>query len=221
MKTGGWCLGGHPVLGGRLPLSIPPEAMDQGLFGELSGQPVTLLSPCVLQYPNLPTQLTHIKISFADFITFLFVSFMKIICKPQPSCGGLGIESLLFTEEVVQLAPSDCDFSALWDSIAAESESSRGEGQYLPRLRPGYSQQTGSESLIRANEFKDLRVWLCWNKTSKSQLSQRPDISFKYGHNGARLQRMERDRNRKLALFLTGLPLFQPSSSFMTKSVKS
>ncbi|KAM8732884.1 type 2 DNA topoisomerase 6 subunit B-like [Acanthopagrus schlegelii] len=62
VKTGGWCLGGHPVLGGRLPLSIPPEAMDQGLFGELSVQPVTLLSPCVLQYPNLPTQLTHIKV---------------------------------------------------------------------------------------------------------------------------------------------------------------
>lgn len=90
---------------------------------------------------------------------------------PQPSCGSLGIESLLFTEEVVQLAPSDFDFSALWDSPAAESESSRGEGQYLPRLRPGYSQQTGSESLLQANEFKYLRVWSCWNNTSKSQLS--------------------------------------------------
>ncbi|XP_030253107.1 type 2 DNA topoisomerase 6 subunit B-like isoform X2 [Sparus aurata] len=62
VETGRWCVGGHPVLGGRLPLSIPPEAMDQGLFGELSVQPVTLLSPCVLQYPNLLTQLTHIKV---------------------------------------------------------------------------------------------------------------------------------------------------------------
>lgn len=83
-------MGGHPVLGGRLPLSIPPEAMDQGLFGELSVQPVTLLSPCVLQYPNLLTQLTHIKISFADFITFLYVSFMKIIRGRSPVLGASG-----------------------------------------------------------------------------------------------------------------------------------
>ncbi|KAM9356696.1 type 2 DNA topoisomerase 6 subunit B-like [Symphorus nematophorus] len=62
VKKGCWCLGGHPVRGGRLPLSIPPEAMGQGLFGELSIQPVTLLSPCVLQYPNLATQLTHIQV---------------------------------------------------------------------------------------------------------------------------------------------------------------
>ncbi|KAM3867137.1 type 2 DNA topoisomerase 6 subunit B-like [Diretmus argenteus] len=57
-----WCQGGHPVLGGRLPLRIPPEVMDRGLFGELSLQPVTLLSPCVLQYPNLATQLTRIQV---------------------------------------------------------------------------------------------------------------------------------------------------------------
>ncbi|XP_058505266.1 uncharacterized protein LOC131472282 [Solea solea] len=49
VKKGCWCEGGHPVLGGRLPLSIPPQAMDRGLYGELSIQPVTLLRPCVLQ----------------------------------------------------------------------------------------------------------------------------------------------------------------------------
>ncbi|XP_034400240.1 DUF4554 domain-containing protein [Cyclopterus lumpus] len=64
VKKGCWCHGGHPVLGGRLPLSIPPEAMDHGLFGELSVQPVALLSPCVHQYPNLATLLTDIQISF-------------------------------------------------------------------------------------------------------------------------------------------------------------
>ncbi|XP_040904934.1 DUF4554 domain-containing protein isoform X2 [Toxotes jaculatrix] len=62
VKKGCWCQGGHPVLGGRLPLSIPTQAMDQGLYGELSIQPVTLLSPCMLQYPNLATQLTHIQV---------------------------------------------------------------------------------------------------------------------------------------------------------------
>ncbi|XP_039975955.1 DUF4554 domain-containing protein isoform X3 [Xiphias gladius] len=62
VKKGCWCQGGHPVLGARLPLSIPPQVMDQGLYGELSIQPVTLLSPCVLQYPNLATQLTDIQV---------------------------------------------------------------------------------------------------------------------------------------------------------------
>ncbi|XP_010786926.1 type 2 DNA topoisomerase 6 subunit B-like [Notothenia coriiceps] len=46
VKKGRWCHGGHPLLGRWLPLSVPPETMDQGLFGELSMQPVTLLSPC-------------------------------------------------------------------------------------------------------------------------------------------------------------------------------
>lgn len=64
LKKGRWCHGGHPVLGERLLLSIPPEAMDRGLFGELSVLPVTFLSPCTLQYPNLATRLTHIQISF-------------------------------------------------------------------------------------------------------------------------------------------------------------
>uniref|UniRef100_A0A3Q1GTZ1 Type 2 DNA topoisomerase 6 subunit B-like n=1 Tax=Acanthochromis polyacanthus TaxID=80966 RepID=A0A3Q1GTZ1_9TELE len=62
VNKGRWCQGGHPVLGGRLPLSIPPQAMDQGLLGELSVQFVTLLSPCVLQYPNAATELTHIQV---------------------------------------------------------------------------------------------------------------------------------------------------------------
>ena len=62
-----------------MPLSIPPEAMDQGLFGELSVQPVTVLSPCVLQYPNLATQLTHIQISFAGLTAVLWLVFMERI----------------------------------------------------------------------------------------------------------------------------------------------
>ncbi|KAL6117569.1 top6bl [Pungitius sinensis] len=62
VKKGCWCHGGHPELGGTVPLSIPPKAMDHGLFGELSVQLVTVLSPCVLQYPNLATQLTDIQV---------------------------------------------------------------------------------------------------------------------------------------------------------------
>ncbi|XP_047441921.1 DUF4554 domain-containing protein isoform X2 [Mugil cephalus] len=62
VRKGRWCQGGHPVLGGRVPLSIPPQAMDQGLFGELSVQLVSLLRPCVLVYPNLATEVTHIQV---------------------------------------------------------------------------------------------------------------------------------------------------------------
>ncbi|XP_049614716.1 type 2 DNA topoisomerase 6 subunit B-like isoform X1 [Syngnathus scovelli] len=62
VEKGRWCPGGHPVLGSMLPLSIPPESMDSGLYGELNMQLVTLLSPCVLHYPNLKTLLTHVKV---------------------------------------------------------------------------------------------------------------------------------------------------------------
>lgn len=75
VKKGCWCQGGHPVLGSRLPLFIPAHVMDQGLYGELSIQLVTLLSPCVLQYPNLATQLTHVQISFADLIRIFLNDF--------------------------------------------------------------------------------------------------------------------------------------------------
>ncbi|XP_030000910.1 type 2 DNA topoisomerase 6 subunit B-like [Sphaeramia orbicularis] len=62
LVKGRWCQGGHPVLGNTLPLSIPPQVINQGLYGVLSLQPVTLLRPCALQYPNLATQLTHIQV---------------------------------------------------------------------------------------------------------------------------------------------------------------
>ncbi|CAB1325031.1 unnamed protein product, partial [Coregonus sp. 'balchen'] len=54
--AGPWCQRGHPVLGGGLPLLIPPEAMERGLYGELNLLLVTVLTPCVLQYPNLATR---------------------------------------------------------------------------------------------------------------------------------------------------------------------
>ncbi|KAM9741526.1 type 2 DNA topoisomerase 6 subunit B-like [Menidia menidia] len=62
VRNSSWCQGAHHVIGSRLPLSIPPQAMDQGLFGELSIQFVSLLSPCLLQYPNLPTELTRVQV---------------------------------------------------------------------------------------------------------------------------------------------------------------
>ncbi|XP_035615448.1 DUF4554 domain-containing protein isoform X4 [Oncorhynchus keta] len=60
--AGPWCQRVHPVLGGGLPLLIPPEAMERGLYGELHLLPVTVLTPCVLQYPNLATRVTRIQV---------------------------------------------------------------------------------------------------------------------------------------------------------------
>ncbi|XP_077589528.1 type 2 DNA topoisomerase 6 subunit B-like [Stigmatopora nigra] len=62
VKNGSRCPGGHPVLGSLLPISIPPVTMDRGLYGELSMQPVALLSPCLLQYPNIRTILTQVEV---------------------------------------------------------------------------------------------------------------------------------------------------------------
>lgn len=78
-------------------LSISPEAMERGLYGELSLQPIALLAPCVLQYPNLATCLTHIQVlvyspsntpiaSPADFIQQLPVHL---------DCEELGVQGLL------------------------------------------------------------------------------------------------------------------------------
>uniref|UniRef100_A0A3Q2XQP3 Uncharacterized protein n=1 Tax=Hippocampus comes TaxID=109280 RepID=A0A3Q2XQP3_HIPCM len=97
VTKGSWCPGGHPVLGSNLPLSIPPETMDSGLYGELSLQLVTLLSPCVLQYPNLETLLTHMEVSFHLFLRSTTASLANVLwiyksllrsCSAGPSCEG-------------------------------------------------------------------------------------------------------------------------------------
>lgn len=100
VKQGCWCQRAHPVLGARLPLSIPLEAMDQGLLGELSIQPVILLSPCVRQYPNLATQLTRIRISFAGFLTnpcVIFVDSRPMLSwiRDQLASSGCGFQCAL------------------------------------------------------------------------------------------------------------------------------
>ncbi|XP_056898257.1 DUF4554 domain-containing protein isoform X1 [Takifugu flavidus] len=63
LHNGRWCQGGHPIIGDPLSLSVPPAAMDQGLFGELSMQPFSFLSPNVTVtappsfFQNLPAHL--------------------------------------------------------------------------------------------------------------------------------------------------------------------
>ncbi|XP_077434741.1 type 2 DNA topoisomerase 6 subunit B-like isoform X2 [Vanacampus margaritifer] len=84
VKNGSWCPGGHPFPGSMLPLSIPPETMDSGLYGELSMQLVTLLSPCVLQYPNLETLLTHAEV-FAYTPTNAPITFSSAFFRNLPT----------------------------------------------------------------------------------------------------------------------------------------
>ncbi|XP_057707103.1 DUF4554 domain-containing protein isoform X2 [Corythoichthys intestinalis] len=87
VKNGSWCPGGHPVLGSMLPISIPPETMDRGLYGELSMQLVSLLSPCVLPYPNLRTILTHVEVmAYTPSnvpMTFRFAFFRNLLAHPN------------------------------------------------------------------------------------------------------------------------------------------
>ncbi|XP_055080673.1 DUF4554 domain-containing protein, partial [Periophthalmus magnuspinnatus] len=98
------CHGGHPDIGDSLLLSIPPKAMEQGLFGTVTLGLVTLLKPCVLQYPNVETHLTQIKIS----LTVLVYSpsnvpdtnpsaFMQNF-PTHLNCRELGLQNLSFQE---------------------------------------------------------------------------------------------------------------------------
>ncbi|KAM9849687.1 type 2 DNA topoisomerase 6 subunit B-like [Aulostomus maculatus] len=96
VRKGNWCQGGHPALGSRLTLSIPPDAMDRGLFGELSVQLVLLLTPCVLQYPNLETQLTHMQVfvySPSNVPVTAPYSFFRNL-PAHLDCGELGLHGL-------------------------------------------------------------------------------------------------------------------------------
>ncbi|XP_077465036.1 type 2 DNA topoisomerase 6 subunit B-like isoform X2 [Stigmatopora argus] len=85
VKDGSWCPGGHPTLGSLLPISIPPETMDRGLYGELSMQSVALLSPCLLQYPNLRTILTQVLAYTPSNVpmTFRFAFFRNLPAHPD------------------------------------------------------------------------------------------------------------------------------------------
>lgn len=55
----------HPVLGEALPLLLSSEAVEAGLCGEMSLATMAVLGPCMKQYPNWPTRISHICISFA------------------------------------------------------------------------------------------------------------------------------------------------------------
>ncbi|KAK1804398.1 hypothetical protein P4O66_020427, partial [Electrophorus voltai] len=58
------CTRMHPFLGERLALMLPSEVVEAGLCGEVSMASFAMLGPCMDQYPNWPTRLSHIHISF-------------------------------------------------------------------------------------------------------------------------------------------------------------
>ncbi|XP_062332665.1 DUF4554 domain-containing protein [Osmerus eperlanus] len=96
---GPWCQRGHPVRGVRLPLRIPPEAMEQGLYGELSLLPITILTPCVQQYPNLVTRLTRIQVllySPSNLPLQGLSAFLQQL-SAHLACQELGFPGLSFT----------------------------------------------------------------------------------------------------------------------------
>ncbi|KAK7922411.1 hypothetical protein WMY93_009313 [Mugilogobius chulae] len=83
-KSGHCFHGGHPDIGENLLLSIPPKIVEQGLFGTVTIQLVTLLRPTLPRYPNVATNLTQIKISFTSRYFFSQSEFQKISI---PSCS--------------------------------------------------------------------------------------------------------------------------------------
>ncbi|XP_068596796.1 type 2 DNA topoisomerase 6 subunit B-like [Brachionichthys hirsutus] len=128
-RGGHWCGGGHPVIGGRLPLSIPPDAMDQGLFGDLSVQLVTVLSPCVVKYPNLATRLTHIQISFIDFVAVHPLDFVYVLVSSPSNVPVTGPSTFL------QNLPSHLDCQELGLQGLRCSSSSNGRKQTLIEIK--------------------------------------------------------------------------------------
>ncbi|XP_060782719.1 proton-coupled zinc antiporter SLC30A9, mitochondrial [Neoarius graeffei] len=50
----------HPVLGETVPLLLSSEAVEAGLCGEVSITTMAVLGPCMKQYPNWPTRISHI-----------------------------------------------------------------------------------------------------------------------------------------------------------------
>ncbi|XP_028816744.1 type 2 DNA topoisomerase 6 subunit B-like [Denticeps clupeoides] len=57
------CCRMHPVSGGEVELLLPPELLETGLFGDASLSSMAGLTPCMDQYPNWPTCVSHINIS--------------------------------------------------------------------------------------------------------------------------------------------------------------
>ncbi|XP_072520309.1 type 2 DNA topoisomerase 6 subunit B-like [Salminus brasiliensis] len=56
------CCQMHLVLGERLPLLLPTEAVEAGLCGEISIISLATLGPCMKLYPNWPARLSHIHV---------------------------------------------------------------------------------------------------------------------------------------------------------------
>lgn len=89
------CSGGHPDVGDSFLLSIPPKVMDQGLLGTVSLQPLSLLRPCVLQYPNVETKLTQIIVlvySPSNVPVTSPLAFLQNL-PAHLNCQELGLES--------------------------------------------------------------------------------------------------------------------------------
>uniref|UniRef100_A0A8B9KE67 Uncharacterized protein n=1 Tax=Astyanax mexicanus TaxID=7994 RepID=A0A8B9KE67_ASTMX len=57
------CCQMHLVFGEKLHLLLPSEAVEAGLYGEISLTCLATLGPCMNRYPNWPARLSHIHIS--------------------------------------------------------------------------------------------------------------------------------------------------------------
>jgi len=97
----------------------------------------------------------------------LFVIFLDRISRvEQVRFGGLGIASLLFADDVVLLASSDCDlrhslgrFAAKCEAAGMRVSTSKSEAMVLCQKPVDCSPQVGTECLTQVKEFKYLKKW--------------------------------------------------------------
>ncbi|KAJ8014898.1 hypothetical protein DPEC_G00020560 [Dallia pectoralis] len=98
---GPWCQRVHPLSGMGLPLLIPPEAMETGLYGELNLLPISVLAPCVLWYPNLATRFLILEVYVFLYSPInLPIMGHSVFLEQLPNWLGLeklGLSGLTFT----------------------------------------------------------------------------------------------------------------------------
>ncbi len=94
--------------------------------------------------------------------------------------GGLRISLLLFTDDVVLMAPSVCDPQHLMDQFAAECEvagmrisTSTSEAKVLCRKQVDGPLRVGNESLPQVKKFKYLVILFTSEGTTERKIGQR------------------------------------------------
>ena len=146
------------------------------------------------------------------FSPILFVIFMDRISRRSRGeeglqFGVLRISSLLFADDVVLLASSDCDLQHSLDRFAAEGEAagmristSKSEAMVLSRKPMDCLLRVGNESLPQVKEFKYLGVLFASEGTMEREIGRRIGAAGAVLHSLHRTVVTKRELSRKAKL---------------------